>query len=111
MRGAVGFGAEAAVSATFAEDLEFHGYTLEVSAQAVVELELTHQGSRMGLDTTLYVYGPRAAGGGYGVDQVAFDDDAGLEELATRYLPGCAKALVNEALDRSCVFGATSRWD
>lgn len=81
-KGALGFGASMAASGTFAEDLLFHGYTLEVGPAAVVDLEITHQGSSMKLDTTLYVYGPRAAGGGYGVDQVAFDDDAGYGRLS-----------------------------
>jgi hypothetical protein len=81
-KGALGLGADAAVSASFVEDLEFHGYVLEVGAGAVVDLEVTHQGSSLGLDTTLYVYGPRATGGGYGVDEVAHDDDAGYGRLS-----------------------------
>ena len=86
--GSLGLGDAAAVRATFAEDLLFHGYVLQVGDGAIVDLEITHQGSSMGLDTTLYVYGPRAEGGGYGVDQVAFDDDAGYGRLSR--LPGLA---------------------
>ena len=64
------------------EDLEFHGYTLDVRAGAVVSLEITQRGSSRSLDSSLFVYGPMAAGGGFGSEAIAFDDDAGWGRLS-----------------------------
>lgn len=64
------------------EDLEFHGYTMDVRAGAVVSLEITQRGSSRSLDSSLFVYGPMAASGGFGGDTIAFDDDAGWGKLS-----------------------------
>lgn len=80
-RGPLGFGAESAVASTFTEDLEFHGYTIAVRPGAVVTLDVTQRGSSRGIDTTLFVYGPRT-GEGYGTSAIATDDDAGWGRLS-----------------------------
>ena len=68
---------EAAVTGAFDEDLQFFGHALEVRAGAEVRLDVTHAGTASKLDTTMFVYGPRTAAGGYGTEAIAFDDDAG----------------------------------
>ncbi len=82
VRAALAFGEDAAVTAAFAHDLEFHGYTLSVAAGAVVGLDVAHKGSSSKLDTTLYVYGPQNDAGGFGASAIAFDDDAGWGRLS-----------------------------
>ena len=77
LRGELGFGEAGAAAATFSEDLEFHGYTLTTRPGAVLTLDVTQKGTSRNLDTTLFVYGPKQAGGGYGTKAIAFDDDAG----------------------------------
>jgi hypothetical protein len=47
-----------------------------------VKLEVTHLGSSMGLDTGLFLYGPRQANGSWGTTLVAVDDDAGYGQLS-----------------------------
>ncbi len=64
------------------EDLEFHGYTMEVRAGAVVALEITQRGSSRSLDSSLFVYGPMVPGGGFGSEAIAFDDDSGWGKLS-----------------------------
>jgi hypothetical protein len=73
--GALALGGE--VRGEITEDLEFHGYTLEVRAGAVVELDIPNQGSSRNLDSTLFVYGPASAAGAYGTEAIAYDDDSG----------------------------------
>ena len=80
--GAVGFGAPGAVTGAFVEDLEWHGYTLAVRPDALVTLDVTQKGSSRSVDTTMYLYGPMNASGGYGVSATAFDDDAGWGRLS-----------------------------
>jgi len=80
--GAIGFGAPGAVAGAFVEDLEWHGYTFAVRPDALVSLEVTQKGSSRSLDTTLYLYGPKNAQGGYGSTATAFDDDAGWGRLS-----------------------------
>jgi hypothetical protein len=96
-KGVLAFGAENARADQFSSDLEFHGYRLAVGPDAVVSLEVTQLGSSRGLDTTLYVYGPRAAAGGYGTRAIAFDDDDGwgrLSRLRSLALPAPGDYLV-----------------
>lgn len=76
-RGSLGFGSEKAVTGSFTEDLEFHAFAFEVGANADVTLGITRSGTSRNIDTTLFVYGPRNANGGYGTASVAFDDDSG----------------------------------
>ena len=71
-----------AVEGVIDEDLEFHGYTLEVRPGSRVKLDVTQRGSSRGLDTTLFVFGPASEAGGYGSDAIAFDDDAGWGTLS-----------------------------
>lgn len=75
IKGPLGLGGEA--SARFTADLEFHGYEIAVRPGARVAIEVARRGTSSKLDTTLYVFGPRTAEGGYGTTAKAFDDDAG----------------------------------
>lgn len=70
------------ITGAFAEDLEFHGYSLDVRAGARVSLEVTQRGSSRGLDTSMFVYGPAAADGTFGSTARDFDDDAGWGKLS-----------------------------
>lgn len=79
-QGVLPFGSEAR-SGAFSEDLEFHGFELAVRKGARIALEVTQKGSSKGLDTTLYVYGPKSASG-YGTKAFAFDDDSGYGKLS-----------------------------
>ncbi len=81
-RGVLPFGADQAVTGTFAEDLQFDGFTLAVRAGAVVTVEVTHLGTSAALDTMLYVYGPRNEQDGYGSAAIARDDDTGWGRLS-----------------------------
>lgn len=82
-KGLVGLGPDSAVTAAFTEDLEFHGYELALGAGADVRVEVTQKGTTRGLDTTLYVYGPRdTVTGAFGTTARAFDDDAGYGKLS-----------------------------
>lgn len=77
LRGDLAFGDDAAVAGAFTEDLMFDAWVLNARPGARLLLEVTQRGSSRGLDTTLYVYGPRTADGDYGASAIAFDDDAG----------------------------------
>lgn len=81
-RGPLSFGADAAPRGSITEDLEFHGYMLSVRPASRVSLEVTQLGSSRTIDTTLFVYGPRKAEGGFGSASIAFDDDAGWGKLS-----------------------------
>jgi hypothetical protein len=70
------------IDGAFTRNGQFDGYTLDVRAGADVKLEITHGGSSMKLDTTLFVYGPRGAGGAYPAQYIAFDNDAGYGKLS-----------------------------
>jgi len=80
--GAVSFGTSGAVTGAFVADLEWHGYMLAVRPDAVVTLDVTQKGSSRSVDTTMYLYGPKNAQGGYGSTATAFDDDAGWGRLS-----------------------------
>ncbi|MBU8894835.1 hypothetical protein KRR26_04435 [Corallococcus sp. M34] len=60
----------------------YAGYTLQAQAGSQLKLEITHLGSSMGLDTGLYVYGPKNASGSYGSVVQYQDDDSGYGELS-----------------------------
>ncbi len=66
-----------AESAVFVRDLQFFGWRLTVRPGARVRLETSPGNPAEPPDTVLYVFGPRAAGGGYGAAAIAFDDDSG----------------------------------
>lgn len=80
--GALGWGAEGAAASSFTQDLQFHGWQLSTRPGARATLEVTQLGSSKSLDTTLYVYGPKTAQGGYGTKATAFDDDSGWGDLS-----------------------------
>jgi hypothetical protein len=73
---------EGDVRGELVEDLEFHGYTLDVRAGAAVTLDVTQSGSSRSLDSTLFVYGPMTPAGGFGGEALAFDDDSGWGRLS-----------------------------
>ena len=79
-KGGLALGGEA--TTTFTGDLQFYGWTIETRAGAHVTLEVTQRGSARGLDTTLYLYGPKTENGGFGTTAIAFDDDAGYGKLS-----------------------------
>jgi subtilisin-like proprotein convertase family protein len=80
--GPLGLEAAGAKTGVFTEDLEFHGYELTLRPGANVHLEVTQKGTTRGLDTTLYVYGPKNTTGAFGSTARAFDDDAGYGKLS-----------------------------
>jgi hypothetical protein len=70
------------INGAFTKNNQFDGYLLDVRAGAKVKLEITHGGSSMSLDTTLFVYGPADAAGDFTADDIAFDNDAGYGKLS-----------------------------
>ncbi|MEO8707014.1 MAG: proprotein convertase P-domain-containing protein [Kofleriaceae bacterium] len=70
------------VNGAFTRNRQFDGYYLDVRAGAEVKLEITHGGSSTKLDTTLFVYGPADASGGFPADEIAFDNDSGYGKLS-----------------------------
>lgn len=81
-QGALGIGAERAITSEFVGAGQLHTYELSVGAQAELSLEITQRGSSRGLDTILYVFGPRAEDGQYPPQVVAYDDDRGWGALS-----------------------------
>ncbi len=77
LKGALEIGDAGFVQSNFSEELEYHGYTLDVRDAAEVQVEVTQRGSSRGLDTTLYLFGPQNEAGNYGKSPVAFNDDDG----------------------------------
>ncbi len=74
--------ADTPVTGAFTNNQQFDGYFLDVRAGAEVKLEVTHKGSSMKLDTTLFVYGPADVGGNFAEPYLAFDNDAGYGKLS-----------------------------
>jgi hypothetical protein len=70
------------VQTFFTTDPQYYSFGLAVPANSQIKLEVTHLGSSMGLDTSLFLYGPKDASGSYGATPVAFDDDAGYGALS-----------------------------
>jgi hypothetical protein len=77
MGDALTLGEEGATSSEFTEDFQYHAFELDVPAGSVVDLEVSQRGTSRGLDTVLWVFGPRTEAGGYGFRHLAFDDDEG----------------------------------
>ena len=71
-----------AVQTRFTTNPQYLSFNFRVAAGAQVRLEVTHLGSSMGLDTGLFIYGPRDANGSYGTTLRAQDDDAGYGALS-----------------------------
>ncbi|MBX3157559.1 MAG: PPC domain-containing protein [Deltaproteobacteria bacterium] len=65
----------------FTRDGQSDGYTLDVKAGMTVRIEVTHAGSKNGLDTLVYVYGP-AHKGAYPAESLFSDDDGGWGKLS-----------------------------
>ncbi|MFN3200200.1 MAG: hypothetical protein ACE366_17510 [Bradymonadia bacterium] len=65
----------------FKEDFEFIAHEFYAAKGDKLTLEVTQRGTRRGLDTQLFVYGPKKASGEYG-DRIASDDDAGYGALS-----------------------------
>lgn len=70
----------------------YEGYKLTVAAHTQVQLEVTHLGSSMYLDTGLFVYGPKDASGSYGHQVLFQDDDSGYGQLSKVSLATLDKA-------------------
>ncbi len=70
------------VTGAFTKNQQFDGYFLDVRAGAKVKLEITHGGSSMKLDSTLFVYGPADLGGNFSDEEVAADNDSGYGKLS-----------------------------
>jgi hypothetical protein len=77
---ALRFGDEA--TGEFTRDLEFHGYRFRVGAGASFNAEVTQAGSSRGLNTTMFLFGPRQQNGAYPPDAIEFDDDSGWGDLS-----------------------------
>src|SRR5262245_56095909 len=69
------------VDGAFNRDDQLDGYVLNVRAGARVKIEITHGGSKMNLDTLLYVYGPSGPAG-YPATAIYADDDGGWGKLS-----------------------------
>ncbi|MBZ4374792.1 hypothetical protein [Corallococcus sp. AS-1-6] len=108
-----------AVSSNTGSTAAYEGFKLTVAAHTQVALEVTHLGTGMGVDTGLFVYGPKDANGSYGTRILFQDDDSGYGELSKIPLATLDKAgeyLVvvgwsnglgkNYRLQASCVGGA-----
>ncbi|NVJ21974.1 hypothetical protein HUW62_12165 [Myxococcus sp. AM011] len=70
------------VQTSFTTALQHYSFAINVAAGSSAKLEVTHLGSSMGLDTGLFVYGPKDASGSYGTTVRAQDDDAGYGQLS-----------------------------
>jgi hypothetical protein len=71
-----------AVSSNTGSTPGYEGFKLTVAAHTQVALEVTHLGTGMGVDTGLFVYGPKDANGSYGDRVLYSDDDSGYGELS-----------------------------
>lgn len=78
------------VTDEFTAPNQYFGWTVQADAGATISrLEITQRGTARGIDSTLFVYGPKNAAGDYG-PYIAFDDDDGwgtlsrIEELQLR---------------------------
>ncbi|RKH55279.1 hypothetical protein [Corallococcus aberystwythensis] len=108
-----------AVSSNTGTSANYEGFKLTVAAHTQVALEVTHLGTGVGVDTGLYVYGPKSQNGSYGYWPLYGDDDSGYGELskiplatfdqAGEYLVvvGWSNGLAKQyRLQASCVGGA-----
>jgi hypothetical protein len=68
------------VDGVFGRDDQLDGYLITVRANVRLKLEVTHAGSKMGLDTQLFVYGP--VGASYPDTPLYADDDSGWGKLS-----------------------------
>jgi hypothetical protein len=70
------------VQTRFTTNPQYFSFGFQARAGAQLKLEVTHLGTNMGLDTSLFVYGPRNANGSYGTTVLAQDDDDGYGQLS-----------------------------
>ena len=75
-KGSLEVGDEAALADTFDGDGAFHAYEIELAGGEPVTIEVSQKGSSRGLDTVLYLLGPRRSSGAYDTI-IGFDDDEG----------------------------------
>ncbi|HEV7554917.1 MAG TPA: hypothetical protein VGO00_05630, partial [Kofleriaceae bacterium] len=68
------------VDGSFSRDDQLDGFLINVRANVRLKLEITHAGSKMGLDTQLFVYGP--VGSSYPDTPLYADDDSGWGKLS-----------------------------
>ncbi|AKT38612.1 hypothetical protein [Chondromyces crocatus] len=73
---------EGAVQTYFTTNPQFYSFAVTIPAHSQVQVEVTQLGSSRGLDTSLFLYGPKDASGSYGTTPVALDDDDGYGELS-----------------------------
>ncbi|MBU0551794.1 endonuclease [Myxococcota bacterium] len=78
---------EAAVEGAFTQHFEFHRYTLNIATPSALRLEITQAGTSRDLDTSLFIFGPRAAEEDAG-PLVAQDDNSGWGPHARLDLSG-----------------------
>lgn len=71
-----------AVASNTGTTAAYEGFKLTVAAHTQVALEVTHLGTGVGVDTGLFVYGPKDANGSYGTRILFQDDDSGYGELS-----------------------------
>ncbi|WP_224245214.1 hypothetical protein [Hyalangium gracile] len=71
-----------AAQASFTSNPQYYSFTVQVPANSQLKLDVTHLGSSMYLDTSLFLYGPKDANGSYGTTPVKVDDDAGYGTLS-----------------------------
>ncbi|MCY1041250.1 hypothetical protein OV208_07955 [Corallococcus sp. bb12-1] len=71
-----------AVASNTGTSAAYEGFKLTVAAHTQVALEVTHLGTGVGVDTGLFVYGPKDASGSYGSRVLFQDDDSGYGELS-----------------------------
>lgn len=71
-----------AVSSNTGTTAAYEGFKLTVAAHTQAALEVTHLGTGVGVDTGLFVYGPKDANGSYGTRILFQDDDSGYGELS-----------------------------
>jgi hypothetical protein len=91
--GDLAFGPDAARVGAFIGENAFFGFELAVRDGAAVRLEVTQRGSARGLDTTLFLYGPRATDGAYPIAALASDDDSGYGRLSRLDQAGLASGV------------------
>ncbi|RYZ33694.1 MAG: hypothetical protein EOO71_41335 [Myxococcaceae bacterium] len=71
-----------AVASNTGTSAAYEGFKLTVAAHTQVALEVTHLGTGVGVDTGLFVYGPKDVNGSYGTRVLFQDDDSGYGELS-----------------------------
>lgn len=92
----------------FTKNYQLDGYEISVAQDATVRVEVTQAGSKRGLDTVMFVYGPKVSGA-YPAEPLLIDNDSGWGKLSrvTAQVPTSGTYLV--AIGTKKVTGATAR--